>query len=256
MALTYATKRAIIDHLSNKAAWKNLHDQPTPHDNFNRIVYGHQITFDDNAPEFDLLTALKLVIAYDFDLEPSLEVSTNKNFAYVLQLLQHLDSEMVEPDQIEGWNDTTDIEGDRIGISKVFRIYNHDGVVDVRLTLDGREAIWSQTEVLNNALNASDVPPIQLISFDNMPRTILHLLKDGHEIKDHRQNDWVYRILHNIHSAEFAKQARIHAHKSFHVKGDEFSAICVDKGVAVVAMIKDVLQHNLRHYRPLFPGMV
>lgn len=200
----------------------------------------------------ELLDATKMVIAFDLGIEPTLR-AMNVAQGYILYPSAPVDGlpqawrrklytvgELVQ----KPWLDTTEFEGYDVPPPKNFYVEKDDGGINVITTLDQREAIWSQGDVLGH-VSKSDTSPVRTVKANMTSRQLLRLLGDGPSASDRRGREWKYVLVHSPEARTLSPKVRGAVSERFGLTARHCAVLTMDKDVCLVAMNVHVLDAAL-----------
>lgn len=223
--------------------------------------YFHVVEFDlDSAENWGLspvsaLIGTKLIVSKDLSIEPDIrtfnDLDPQKAQEYLAYLLRdEWDETYSGPWQWrpkkekqvgdishlhKHWVDTTEYEGHFVGLPKQFYVRKTAKGFALATSLDNREAIWSQTAILNQTIDGA-AKPVQLVRPNLSPRTLLHVLNHGETIEDHRGREWKCAVVETDNTATIANEARTLSRENFGLTACHFSAVNYDRNTCFLAM--------------------
>lgn len=253
-------KTVFIDRLGKKILLEGTVNKPEEKTR-PRGKFFHDITLTPEAadsmglPIHGMMVGAKLVIALDMDMEPEIRLFNALDPDRVLDMAvdfveEKWDQGWTGPWQwrpkIEAsvgdvsllqkaWSDSTEFEGHFVASPVNFYIqYNGNNSYSIGMTFEGRERVWANGHILKKAVEGT-TPHIGMLTSKSPPYTLLHFLKNGGSVRDHRGQEWAYAILHAKEAATLAKQARENLRTEFGLSGREASVINFDDGMILVA---------------------
>ncbi len=222
----------------------------------------HAVTFNAAAADewgldlHDLLMMTKLIVARDLDIEPELSAFNALKEEEVAALLLwamtpekdysvQVDNERWRPlvqkelGDISAlqreWTDVTDFEGYAAGLPRRFALRWIEDGFDLLTSFDHREQILAQGSLLDHA-RLNDTQALSTLAQRLSPSSLLHMLENGAEVKDHRGRQWHYVIFENDKAGVIAHLARLISRERFDLTGYHFAAIAHKPDACLLGM--------------------
>lgn len=222
---------------------------------FHAISLNSETAQSFNLPVYNLLDAAKLVLSRDLNIDPDLKAINvldenameNAGTEFLKdrwdagwqgpwQWRPKLKNKLPELEKLQKtWNDSTQFEsGGSIAASQAFVMQREDDGFKLRTSLNSREAIWVQGTVARMAIyNAT---PVTAIHDRAGPQTLLHLMRAGKTVRDHRGGEWKAALIHHKYAFIVANNMRKSAREQFALQGGEYVALHHAQGEAVIAI--------------------
>jgi hypothetical protein len=211
-------------------------------------------------PPFDLADVTKLVVACDFGLELGIEAINAPAGYRIVQPELPANVTTLRPDQRthlnivqKPWRDTTEFEGHDVSSPRTFFVEADDAGLNLITSLDQREAIWSQGDVLHAALSTG-APPVQTVTSRTQAHHMLNLLTRGAVTRDTRGREWNYVVVETQHSLDIATKLRKAMRHEFGLTARHCSVMTYDKGLCILAMASKVLDAAAEHSHNMHEG--
>lgn len=212
----------------------------------------HSISInEDNIREWDIPPAYammfaKLVLAHDLNLEPDIKtLNTLDEEQAVRILLNHLKNPAQANDKQTGivernWSDTTEFEGYRVDIAQKFSISRTDHGYDFATTSTQKHAIIAHGGLLIQA-ERPDIFAVQAVNTRTTAKTILHMIKNGYDTKDHLGQQWKFIVLDSPAALKVVTAMKEAAKNEFDLRADRFAAITFDQTKSLLAIEENAL---------------
>ncbi|NBX66821.1 MAG: hypothetical protein EBQ96_07490 [Proteobacteria bacterium] len=254
----FGRKSVLVDAAGKKVVLDGVmtrDEKPAP-----RGKFFHAIEISEDAaeqlglPVHGMMMGAKLVIALDMDLEPDIRLfnalDPDRVFGMALDFVKDkwdaswkgpwqwrpkVESTVGDISHLQKtWADSTQFEGHFVAAPMNFFIERTDTGYSLGLTLDGRERIWSHGTILKTAIDGS-APVIETVTSKTEPYTLLHLLRRGIPVRDHRDREWLYTLLRAKEAAGIAKQTRAALRTHFGLSGRDVAVINYADGALMMA---------------------
>lgn len=230
-----------------------------------RLFHAVDFTVGDAAAfglePHDLMVGAKLVIAKDLGIEPEIRafnaLDPEKALAFTLDLMtDKWDPDWKGPWQWrpklkpkvgdisplqKAWHDSTEFEGHFVAVPTRFTIEKTDDGYSFRTCLDDREAIRAQARVAHEA-SEGGIPTVDTLAARTAPEKLLHFLRHGAAVRDHRNREWSCVLAHAQKAAILAEEARAAMRSHFGLGAFHFAAVGLDRDLCVLAMDATALE--------------
>lgn len=221
---------------------------------FHVIALNEELAGALAMPVYSLMNATKLVLSRDLNVDPDLRAINvlderameaaiadfvidrfDPKYQGPKQWRRPLKNKMPKAETMQkAWNDSTQFDArGAIAFSSAFMVQRDDNGFRLRTSLNWREAIWAQGRVMN-AVIYSD--PVTFVRDGAEIPTLLHLLRTGKTVYDHRGGEWKSVLIKHRMACVLARRMRQAARDQFNLQAGEFIAIHHDQGHCVLAM--------------------
>lgn len=215
----------------------------------------HRISInDENIRQWDIPPAYammfaKLVLARDLNIEPSITalnaLDEEKAVGILLSHLKNPHKDACPQDAgitsaEKSWSDTTEFEGYRVDTARKFSITRTDNGYDFATTSTQKHAILSQGALLITA-ERQDILTIQAVNARTTTKTILHMLTNGNDARDHLKQNWKFVVLDSPAALKVVAAMKDTATNELHLRADHFAAITFDHTKSLLAIEENAL---------------
>lgn len=246
MSITYAQKRAILDHFSNTDLWtkKEYADEAKTRPSLlpHIICLTNHFSNSLKTQGYECLNASKIIISREIDIQPSLKATNEFTpwkfrglVEYGIEKLKNGEPTNIGKEDIDNlqteWKDVTEFNGHDVATPFMFSVQMVKDGFNFLFTHTNKERILSHTSLLDQVSRNEGTP--QKRERNITPKDLMRTLENGQQMKDHRGNDWVTAA---VNQPVAFKAWEAFRHDDMRLSGDHVAAINYDNNRAMIAM--------------------